>query len=212
MNWDCNLFKTSLETHETCTIIITGRNKVVAKVIFLHLFVILYTGGGGGVACLRQTPPGPDPPEQTPPGSRHPLRSRHPSGSRPLWADPSGSRHPPPKFLNFFFLIFFLILIFYFFGDLPPSPPRSWLRHMVNERPVRILLECNLVTFAVACNVWNLVASITMADDICGSADFKVTSSHLTLSCSRLGCFSSISFVISYKNVNLIIIWLMAII
>ena len=27
---------------------ITGRNEVVAKVIFLHLFVILFTGGGGG--------------------------------------------------------------------------------------------------------------------------------------------------------------------
>ena len=34
--------------------IITGRNEVVAKVIFLHLFVILFTGG----ACLRQTPLG----------------------------------------------------------------------------------------------------------------------------------------------------------
>ena len=30
--------------------LVTGRNEVVAKVIFLHLFVILFMGGGGG-AC-----------------------------------------------------------------------------------------------------------------------------------------------------------------
>ena len=46
----------------------------------------------------------------------------------------------PPKFnkKNFFF---FLIFFFDFFGD----PPRSRLRYMVNEQPVRILLECILV-------------------------------------------------------------------
>ena len=41
-------------------LIITGRNGFVAKVIFLHLFVILFTGGGGVVVshkALRQTPP-----------------------------------------------------------------------------------------------------------------------------------------------------------
>ena len=35
------------------------------------------------------------------------------------------------------------IFFFDFFGD----PPRSRLRHMVNERQVRILLECILVFF-----------------------------------------------------------------
>ena len=39
--------------------IITGRNEVVAKVIFLHLFVILFTGGmHAGI---------PPPPDQAPP-------------------------------------------------------------------------------------------------------------------------------------------------
>ena len=76
--------------------LITGRNEVVAKVIFLHLFVILFTWGVVVVVvsqkALRQTPrsrypPGPDPPpEQTPPGSRPP-QSRH----------PPGSRHPLPR-------------------------------------------------------------------------------------------------------------------
>ena len=28
------------------SLVITGRNEVLAKVIFLHLFVILFTGGG----------------------------------------------------------------------------------------------------------------------------------------------------------------------
>ena len=41
--------------------IITGRNEVVAKVMFLLVSVILLTGG-----CLRQTPP-----EQTPPGTKY---------------------------------------------------------------------------------------------------------------------------------------------
>ena len=118
----------------------------------LHLSVILFTGG-----CLPQcmlgyhTPPGAGtpgadipqsrhpsgadtlveqthpqsrhPPEQTPTWSRHPTeqtppRSRHPQSSPPLSRHPPGSRHPPPG---------------------------SRLRHTVNERPVRILLECILV-------------------------------------------------------------------
>ena len=90
--------------------IITGRNEVVAKVIFLHLSVILFTGGGvsASVHAGIPPPPGSRPPwEQTPPGSRH-----------PPGADPPGSRHPP----------------------------RSRLQHTVYERPVRILLECILVS------------------------------------------------------------------
>ena len=41
--------------------IITGRNEVVAKVIFLHLSVILFTGGVCLSACWDTAPPG-DPP------------------------------------------------------------------------------------------------------------------------------------------------------
>ena len=66
-------------------------NKVWGKVIFLHLFVILFTGGVG--VCLSacwnttHTPPRPAPP----PGTRHP-KSRQP----PLGADiPPGADTPP---------------------------------------------------------------------------------------------------------------------
>ena len=125
--------------------LITGRNEVVAKVIFLHLFVILFTGGGSGIpACTdppEQTPPQSGPPqEQTPPGVETP----HPLEQTPLGADTPPSRHPPsrhppsrhpPR------------------ADNPPAaettppPSRSRLRDTVNERPVRILLECILVFF-----------------------------------------------------------------
>ena len=64
--------------------IFTGRNEVVSKVIFLHLFVILFTGG-----CLPQCMLGYHPPEQTPP----PPQSRHP------WSRHPQSRHPPEQTL-----------------------------------------------------------------------------------------------------------------
>ena len=74
--------------------LITGRNEVVAKVIFLHLSVILFTGGRGSASVHAGIPP----PEQTPPLSRHPLGTRppkeqtHPPGTRP-----TRNRHPPPR-------------------------------------------------------------------------------------------------------------------
>ena len=68
--------------------IITGRNEVVAKVIFLHLFVILFTGGGVLPQCMlgyqpprtrRPLPLGADPPpDQAPPT---PPQTRHPPGA-----------------------------------------------------------------------------------------------------------------------------------
>ena len=68
--------------------IFTGRNEVVAKVMFLLEFVILFTGGVCFSACWdttprADTPPGAElpPPEQTPTGSRHP-QSRQPPVSR----------------------------------------------------------------------------------------------------------------------------------
>ena len=90
----------------------------MAKVIFLHLSVILFTGGGSasvhaGIppqiklhpARTRQTPPRPDPPRPgRPPWTRH--------------------HHPPTR---------------------QTAPPRSRLQHTVYEQPVRILLECILV-------------------------------------------------------------------
>ena len=82
--------------------IITGRNEVVAKVMFLHVSVILLTEGGA--------------PENSPQDQ----------------ADPPGRENPPPT------------------REKPPRtrenpPPGRKLQHTVNERPVRILLECILV-------------------------------------------------------------------
>ena len=105
--------------------------------------MILSTGGRGG--CLPQCMLGYHPPRaETPLGGRHPP-SRHPPGAdtplgadppsrHPPGADPPGSRHPPcsrpPR------------------SRQPPGtdtpPPGSRRQHTVNERPVRILLECIL--------------------------------------------------------------------
>ena len=87
-------------------IIFTVRNEVLAKVIFLHLFVILFTGG----EYLTRYPPGPgtSPRPGTPPGPGTPPRTRY---------------TPQTRY----------------------TPPGCKLRNTVNDRPVRILLECILV-------------------------------------------------------------------
>ena len=107
--------------------IITGRNEVVAKVIFLHLSVILFTGG----MCLRQPPQVRQPPGSDTPQSRQPPWVRHhppQEQTTPLGQTPPGQTPPLG-------------------ADTPRSghPPGSILRHTVHERPVRILLECILV-------------------------------------------------------------------
>ena len=115
---------------------ITGRNKVVAKVIFLHLSVILFTGGGLPQCMLgcpprgSRHPPGADTPrEQTPPGSRH-----NPPEQSPSWNQtPPGTDTTPPG---------------------ADTPPGSRLRYTVYERPVRILLECipcSICSFSPIC-------------------------------------------------------------
>ena len=70
---------TKQKHHQQPTRIFTGRNEVVAKVIFLHLSVILFTGGGFCLnACWDTSPPDQaDPLEQTPP----------PGADTPLGAD-----------------------------------------------------------------------------------------------------------------------------
>ena len=66
--------------------IFTGRNEVLAKVIFLHLFVILFTGGGGSG---KENPPGLG---EHPPQHGEPHQTRHiPPGGRP----PPGMETPP---------------------------------------------------------------------------------------------------------------------
>ena len=125
-----------------------------AKVIFSQACFCPQRGEGEG--CLPQCmlgcpPPGTDTPQEqtppppsvadTPPGSRPtplkqtPLRSRHthpPEQTPPLGAD---TPHPTP----------------------PPRsrhPPGSRLQHTVNERPVRILLECILVLKNLTLSTW----------------------------------------------------------
>ena len=114
--------------------------------MFLHVSVILFTGGSlenppgpgrhppgtrqtppwqGEPPQTRENPPGPRriPPARTPPGpGRHPPQTRE---------NPPGPRRTPRP------------------GRTPPgprrTPPGRRLQHTVNERPVRILLECILV-------------------------------------------------------------------
>ena len=79
---------------------ITGRNEVLAKVIFLHLCVI-HSVHRGGVPDQAPPPPPMDqthpwtrhPPDQTPPGTDIPPGTDTPTGADPT---PPGTRHPPP--------------------------------------------------------------------------------------------------------------------
>ena len=77
--------------------VITVRNEV-AKVMFLHLSVILFTGGGLPQYMLRYHPPGPGTPPRgaDPPGADHPLDQAPPQ-----------SRHPPPADWNVFLFTFY---------------------------------------------------------------------------------------------------------
>ena len=126
-------------------------NEVWGKVIFLHLFVILFTGGGGIPACLAC------------PHQGDPLPRRHPCQGNPPFCqgDPPAKEIPPPRkppvprrppnfFFAFFYLQFFYIYSFPFFKNFnqlfhhlvnTPLP-------MVNVRAVRILLECILVLWS----------------------------------------------------------------
>ena len=56
--------RATLCTPPICAVIFTGRNEVVAKVMFLLEFVILFPEGVCLSACWETTPPlgGPDPP------------------------------------------------------------------------------------------------------------------------------------------------------
>ena len=130
---------------------ITGRNEVVAKVMFYRC-VSVHRGEGGG--CLPQcmlgcqTPPGPDRSprirQTSPRPGRPPWISQTPPRTRqtppdqpdpPDQADPPGPARPPGP------------------GRHPPrtrqTPPGSRLQHTVYERQVRILLECILVRCAM---------------------------------------------------------------
>ena len=138
--WNAFLFLLKFIGRSVYNLIFTGRNEVVAKVIFLHLSVILLRGGRGRVclsACwdTATIPPGSD---TTPPGPGRPPPGpdRHPpdEADTPLDQTPPWDQADPPDQ-----------------ADTPPAqadtPTGSRLQHTVYERPVRILLECILVNF-----------------------------------------------------------------
>ena len=95
--------------------------------------VILFTGGvSGEPPRTRQTPLPPGPGRHPPPprDQGEPPRTRQGEPTPPPdQADPPGPRRHPPRTRQ-------------------TPPPGRRLQHTVNERPVRILLECILVKFA----------------------------------------------------------------
>ena len=105
---------------------ITDRNEVVVKVMFLHVCVILFTGGSPARKNPHRTgrPPGQgEPPwEQTPPRADTPRGQIHLGANPPRQGEPPGADTPQSRHL-----------------------PRSTLQHMVNEPQVCILLKCILV-------------------------------------------------------------------
>ena len=123
-----------LETHTLSfvTFIYYRPQRSWAKVMFLQVCVILFTGRGVCLsACWDTTPQ-----EQTPPRSRHP-----PPGADTPWEQtPPPQEQTPPRV-----------------ADTPPEQSR--LRHTVNERPVRILLECILVSNIFGRIAWNFAVS-----------------------------------------------------
>ena len=95
-----------------------------AKVIFSQVCVKNSVHGGGS-ASVHAGIPHPADQTHTPPPPRtrhHPPRTRHTTPPGPD-TPPPWTRHTTP----------------------PPPPPGRRLQHTVNERPVRILLECILV-------------------------------------------------------------------
>ena len=71
--------------------IFTGRNEVVAKVMFLHVCVILFTGGGGSLGRPPRTWQGEPPPPDQPPGT---WQGESPPRPTPLGP---GRENPPPR-------------------------------------------------------------------------------------------------------------------
>ena len=111
-----------------CNLFITGRNEVVAKVMFLQVSVIhsVHRGGGGGLpqCMLGYHPLGPGRP---PLDQADPLGQADTPQTRQTPPSPGPGRNPPRP------------------GRHPPGPgrppsPGSRLQHMVYERPVRSTL------------------------------------------------------------------------
>ena len=120
------------------TMLVTGRNEVLAKVIFLHLSVILFTGGGLSNFSGGEVPPNLGGCLQFFGGILQIL-----GGSLQFFGGGSGSSKFSGRVSNF---LGGGSPIFQGGVGLPPN-----FRNMVNIRPVRILLECILVFRIVLC-------------------------------------------------------------
>ena len=108
------------------------------------------TPPGPATPQTKHTTP-PDQPHHHPPDQAHPPRlstppprTRHTTppdlAHHPPWTwhtTPPNLAHPP--------------------GPATPPPPGSRFQHTVYERPVRILLECILVSLATACKISRVV-------------------------------------------------------
>ena len=86
----------------------------------------------GSASVHAGIPPHPPPRRQAPAQKQTPLEADTPPGKQ----TPSGSRHPPGSRHH------------PWEADTTP-PPGSRFQHTVNERPVRILLECILVNVCI---------------------------------------------------------------
>ena len=145
--------------------IITGRNEVVAKVMFLHVSVILFTGG---VSKQGEPSHGPgrtplDQGEPPPPG---PWRSPRDHGEPPWTREnpPGPWRTPPPSQ-----------------GE--PPPPGSRLQNTVYERPVHILLECILVVNDVSSIITTLTCFAISQEAYLLHLAINFTLMYMRLSC-----------------------------
>ena len=132
----CEYFESLTLKGSRCNLHFYRPQRSWATVMFLQASVILSTGRGVCLsACWDTTPTTAHSPRAgTPnPGTRSPGTRHTPPGADPLWTRPPREQtHPlgadPPE-------------------QTPPGadPQGSRLRDTVNERPVRILLECILV-------------------------------------------------------------------
>ena len=137
-------------------------------------------GGGSASAHVGIPPPGTRPPRDQTPGTRPPNTRPPPTPDSPGADTPPGSRHPPrdqtrPS------------------PTRPPPPPGSRLRDTVNERPVRILLECILVCFnwqdledseaaaVVQTNAGRLEELTEATSGLAGLDSSNITASHVKL-------------------------------
>ena len=140
--------------------LVTGRNEVLAKVIFSQASVC---PRGGIPACLASQSWGV--------GSGP--RGSGPRGGVWSWGSPIfwGAVKGDPPILGGEFFFDFCFLWGY------TVPPGTRHRNTVNVRPVRILLECILVLYCIAFSRWRSLHIKVIQDQI---AQFNADSAHST--------------------------------